>query len=68
MPHIEVDALDVLVLKKLVLINAALAKALTDPRAAREQSEMTRHINALTLRADLAVKSAISTSNQTVKP
>lgn len=34
MATVEITALDVLVLKKLVLINAALGKSLTDPRAA----------------------------------
>lgn len=56
MAMVEVTALDVLVLKKLVVINAALAKALTDKRAAREQLDMTKHINEFVLRADLAVK------------
>ena len=56
MATVEITALDVLVLKKLVLINAALAKALTDPRAAREQTAMVREINDFVLRADLAVK------------
>lgn len=55
---VEVTALDVLVLKKLVLINAALAKALTDKIAAQEQMTMTKHVNEFVLRADLAVKSS----------
>jgi hypothetical protein len=58
MAKMEVTALDVIVLKKLVLINAALAKALTDPRAASEQLAMTKQVNDFVLRADLAVKSA----------
>ena len=56
MAAVEIDAIDVLVLKKLVLINAALAKSLTDPSAAREQLAMTKHVNEFVLRADLAVK------------
>ena len=56
MANVEVSALDVLVLKKLVLVNHALAKALADRRAASEQLEMTRHLNEFVLRADLAVK------------
>ena len=57
MAMVEVTALDVLVLKKLVVINAALGKALTDKTAAREQMAMVREINEFVLRADLAVKS-----------
>jgi hypothetical protein len=57
MAAVEISALDVLVLKKLVLVNVALAKALSDPLAAREQLDMTKHVNEFVLRADLAVKS-----------
>ncbi len=57
MALVEITVLDVLVLKKLVVINAALAKALSDPSAAREQLAMVRELNAFVLRADLAVKS-----------
>jgi hypothetical protein len=67
MATVEVTALDVLVLKKLVLINAALAKALTDPRAAREQLAMTKEVNDFVLRADLAVR-ADSSSMKETKP
>lgn len=59
MALVEITALDVLVLKKLVVINAALAKALSDPRAAQEQLAMVRELNAFVLRADLAVKSKV---------
>lgn len=58
MATVEITALDVLVLKKLVVINAALAKALSDPRAAREQLAMVHAVNEFVLRADLAVKSS----------
>lgn len=58
MATVEITALDVLVLKKLVIINAALGKALTDPKAAREQMAMVREVNDFVLRADLAVKSS----------
>jgi hypothetical protein len=51
---IEITPIELLVLKKLVLINAALAKALSDPSAAREQLAMTRAVNDIVLRADLA--------------
>ncbi|SHJ71772.1 hypothetical protein SAMN05444159_1305 [Bradyrhizobium lablabi] len=53
---IEISPVELLVLKKLVLINAALAQALTDPFAAREQASMVRSINELVLRADVASK------------
>lgn len=57
MATLEITRLDVLVLKKLLIINAALGKALTDQTAAREQMAMVRQVNELVLRADLAVKS-----------
>ena len=59
---VEVTALDILVLKKLVLISAALAKALSDPRAAKEQMAMTREVNEFVLRADLAVNATRKTN------
>lgn len=55
MATVEISKLEVLILKKLVLINAALAKALTDPTAAREQLTMTKAVNDFVLRADVAV-------------
>lgn len=57
MATVEISALEVLVLKKLVLVNAALGKALADPLAAREQMAMTLAVNDFVLRADLALKS-----------
>jgi hypothetical protein len=53
---IEISPLELMVLKKLVLINAALAQALTDPMAAREQAGMVRAVNEIVLRADVASK------------
>jgi hypothetical protein len=53
---IEISHLELLVLKKLILINAALAKSLTDPMAAREQLALMRAVNDIALRADLASK------------
>lgn len=50
---IEVSKLEVLVLKKLVLINHALAKAINDPIASREQRSMTEVLAEITVRADL---------------
>jgi hypothetical protein len=57
MALVEVSKLDVLVLKKLVLVNVGLAKALSDPRAASEQFSLAKHLNEITLRADFAVSS-----------
>jgi hypothetical protein len=53
---IEISPLELMVLKKLVLINAALAQALTDPMAAREQAGMVRAVNEIVLRADVTSK------------
>jgi hypothetical protein len=50
---IEIDWIEVLALKKLVLINHALAKSLSDPTAAREQRALVVVLNDITLRADL---------------
>jgi hypothetical protein len=50
---IAIDRLEVLALKKLVLINHALAKSLSDPIAAREQKALVSVLNDITLRADL---------------
>ncbi len=50
---IAIDKLEVLVLKKLVLVNHALAKSLSDPRAAREQMALVQVLNDVVLRADL---------------
>lgn len=50
---IEIDPLEVLVLKKLVLINHALAKQISGT-AGREQAALVSVLNDITLRADLA--------------
>ena len=52
---IEISPLEVMVLKKLVLINHALAKSLSGS-AAREQASLVGVLNDITLRADLANK------------
>lgn len=49
---ITIDKLEVLVLKKLVLINYALAKSLSDHRAAAEQKALVSVLNDIALRAD----------------
>jgi hypothetical protein len=54
---IAIDRLEVLALKKLVLINHALAKSLSDPMAAREQKALVGVLNDITLRADADNKS-----------
>lgn len=48
---IEISAVEVLVLKKLVLINHALAAKIAEP-AASEQKALVRVLNEITLRAD----------------
>lgn len=50
---IEITPLEVLVLKKLVLINHALAKTLSGRVAGSEQAALVRVLNDITLRADL---------------
>jgi|HubBroStandDraft_3_1064219.scaffolds.fasta_scaffold253004_4 hypothetical protein len=50
---ITIDKLEVLALKKLVLINHALAKSLSNPMAAREQKALVSVLNDVVLRADL---------------
>ena len=50
---ITIDRIEVLALKKLVLINHALAKSLSDPMAAREQKALVGVLNEITLRADM---------------
>ena len=50
---ITIDRIEVLALKKLVLINYALAKSLSDPGAAREQRALVGVLNDITLRAAL---------------
>lgn len=49
---IEISPLEVLVLKKLVLVNHALAQTIKQPAAA-EQAALVSVLNDITLRADL---------------
>ncbi len=53
---IDITPLEVLVLKKLVLINHALATKIAGS-ASREQLALTKTLNEITLRADLDNKS-----------
>lgn len=57
---IEISRLEVLVLKKLVLINHALAKTIGGA-AGKEQAALVSVLNDITLRADLANMTAAST-------
>lgn len=57
MAAVEISYLEVLALKKLALINAALAKSLKDNAAKREQETLLRVLMDVTVRADLAVQS-----------
>lgn len=50
---ITIDKLEVLALKKLVLINHALSQSLSNPMAAREQKALVSVLNAVVLRADM---------------
>lgn len=56
--EIEISPLEVLALKKLALINDALARSLRDPGARKEQTALTRVLVDITGRADLANKGA----------
>lgn len=58
MSAVEIDAIEVLALKKLVLINHALAQALQDRGARSEQIALVSVLNGITLRADLANETA----------
>lgn len=51
---IEITPLEVLALKKLALINGALAQTLTDASARREQTALLRVLMDVTQRADIA--------------
>jgi hypothetical protein len=50
---ITINRIEVLALKKLVLINHALSKSLSDPMASREQKALVQVLNDVVLRADL---------------
>lgn len=52
MATIEVTMVEVLALKKLALINHALAMSLTDKRAAREQLALTSVVTDIVKRAE----------------
>lgn len=55
---IEISPIEVLALKKLALINGALAQSLNDPTARREQSALLSVLMEVTARADLANKTS----------
>ena len=58
MASIEISSVEVLALKKLALINGALAKSLKDGTARREQEALLRVLMDVASRADLANKTA----------
>lgn len=58
---IAISPIEVLALKKLVLINHALATTLKDQHARMEQTALLSVLNDVTLRADLANKTAKAT-------
>jgi hypothetical protein len=55
---IEITPVEVLALKKLVLINAALADTLENESAKREQTALLAVLNNVVLRADMANRKA----------
>lgn len=58
MASIEITPVEVLALKKLALINGALAQSLKDGTAKREQTALLSVLMDVTSRADLANKTA----------
>ncbi|TKT80021.1 hypothetical protein [Aquamicrobium sp. LC103] len=54
MASIEITPIEVLALKKLALINGALAQSLNDPTAKHQQTALLRVLMGVTARADLA--------------
>lgn len=54
MARIEIDRREILALKKLSLINGALAESLKDHTARREQTALLRVLMDVVARADLA--------------
>lgn len=58
MATIEISPIEVLALKKLALINGALAQSLKDGTARREQTALLRVLMDVTARADLANQTA----------
>ena len=54
MSAVEISRIEVLALKKLALINGALARSLKDAGARREQTALLRVLMDVTARADIA--------------
>lgn len=54
MTAIEISHVEVIALRKLAVINAALAQALKEPSAQREQAALTRVLMDVVDRAELA--------------
>lgn len=51
---VTIDRIELLALKKLAVINGALAQALKDPSAKREQRELTKVLVDVCVRAEIA--------------
>lgn len=58
MTKIDLTSVDILVLKKLALVNHALALQLSDKRASAEQMAMVHALTDIVRRADAATKEA----------
>lgn len=54
MPAVTISPVELMALKKLALINNALAASLSDATAAREQKALTRVLVDVVSRADIA--------------
>lgn len=54
MPAVTISPVELMALKKLTLINKALAASLSDATAAREQKALTRVLVDVVSRADIA--------------
>ena len=65
---IEMSELELLVLKKLALINNALGVALSDPRSADEQKALTRVLVDICARADTALVKAMTADAPSTPP
>ncbi len=55
MPAVTISAVELMALKKLAVISGALAKSLSDPTAAREQTALTKVLVDVVSRADIAL-------------
>lgn len=63
MAAVEISPIEVLALKKLAVINGALAKSLNNPSARREQNALLSVLMDVTARADLANETGAATAH-----